>query len=161
TDALRANPHKLHLGLIGLKILNNKGERVQLSELMNINQKLDLWTGIITSTYDVEGTPVSVELAGHQDKDQISVRIESPLLESGRISAEYRFPYANTCHVCPGYDFEHPEKHTSTIITHGKGAATVERRLDETLYYINLKWNDGELVQNDAHTFELKPQGDT
>lgn len=159
TDALRANPHKLHLGLVGLKILNNKGLRVQLSELTNINQKLDLWTGNIVTAYNIDGTPVTVQLVCHQEKDQISVRIESSLLEEGRLSVEYRFPYGKTCHVCPGYDFASPDKHTSTLTTRGEGAASVERKLDETSYHVNLKWDNGELVQNDAHAFELKPLG--
>src|SRR6187431_1808073 len=79
TKVLRANPHRLHLGLIGLVLRKENGEEVKLTDLKNIHQQLDLWTGKIESTYDIEGVSVRVTLYGDPEKDGIAVRIESPL----------------------------------------------------------------------------------
>jgi hypothetical protein len=49
TRYLRANPHRLHLGLVGLTILKEDGSEVALEDLSNITQHLDLWTGKIES----------------------------------------------------------------------------------------------------------------
>ena len=69
-DWLRANPHRLHLGLVGLALLKNDGTEAQIDDLRNVDQQLDLWTGRITSTYDLDGVPVRVELFGHQGRDR-------------------------------------------------------------------------------------------
>lgn len=44
---LRANPHRLNLGRIGFKIEKLSGEPAQPTDLQNIHQKLDIWSGII------------------------------------------------------------------------------------------------------------------
>src|SRR5687767_1713827 len=57
TDILRANPHRLHLGIVGLILQKENGDEVKLSELTALRQELDLWTGKIESSYQVEGSP--------------------------------------------------------------------------------------------------------
>ena len=104
-DWLRANPHRLHLGLVGLALLKNDLTEAQIDDLRNVDQQLDLWTGRITSTYDLDGVPVQVELFGHQGRDQIAARIRSPLIAQRRLKVRFRFPYGAGCHVCPGYDW--------------------------------------------------------
>src|SRR5437867_6927290 len=51
---LRENPHRLHLGRIGLRLLLNLGREAQVSDLTNIEQKLDLCTGILTSRFKLQ-----------------------------------------------------------------------------------------------------------
>ncbi|MCB0545736.1 MAG: hypothetical protein KDC70_19570, partial [Saprospiraceae bacterium] len=93
THWLRANPHRLHLGLIGLELLKENGEPATLDNLKKIHQELDLWTGAVTSTYNLEGVPVRIALYGHQEKDMIAFQVESPLLAQGRLKVKFRFPY--------------------------------------------------------------------
>ena len=102
TTALRSNPHRLHLGLIGLALMKENGSEVSLEDLTMIHQELDLWSGKIESTYKIEGVPVRVILFGHQQDDKISVRIESPLIQQERLWIKFDFPYGKDCHVCPG-----------------------------------------------------------
>ncbi len=45
TKALRTNPHRLHLGMIGLILQKENGDEVKLHELTKVHQQLDLWTG--------------------------------------------------------------------------------------------------------------------
>ena len=86
TEWLRANPHRLHLGLVGLVLLKENGDTVRLTDLENIDQKLDLWTGKIESNYTIEGNPVKVELYAHPDQDAIAARVTSPLIEKNSIN---------------------------------------------------------------------------
>jgi hypothetical protein len=158
TNVLRANPHRLHLGLIGLSLLKENGSEVQLEDLENIHQQLDLWTGKIESTYEVEGSPVKVILYGHQDVDAIAARIESPLIKAGRLKIEMRFPYGKDCHVCPGYDWENSDKHESRLVKSENAYATIKRELDSTTYFTEVQWSNGSLSQlGDRHTFLLTP----
>src|SRR5262249_53832698 len=60
---LRGNPHRFGLGRIGLEMSKSDGTLVEITDLENIEQRLDLWTGIATSSFEVEGTPVHVETA--------------------------------------------------------------------------------------------------
>lgn len=71
-DWLRANPHRLHLGCLGFCIDS-------LSSITDINQRLDLMTGIITSEYSVDGNKMHVETACHPQQDVIGVKIAGDL----------------------------------------------------------------------------------
>lgn len=159
TNALRANPHRLHLGLIGLNLLNSHGKRVGLEDLREIEQKLDLWTGKIDTRYTIDGSPVRVELYAHQSHDQISVRITSPLIESKKLSIDIAFPYGETCHVCPGYNFESEDKHTSELKS-GSSNAVISRTVDSTRYFVSVSWNRGTFVKSGSHRFNLQPSAD-
>jgi hypothetical protein len=46
---LRANPHRLHLGQIGLRLSKADGSPAQLEDLAHTRQRLDLWNGQIDS----------------------------------------------------------------------------------------------------------------
>ena len=48
-----------------------------------IDQRLDLWRGVLTSAYTIDGEPVSVTTAADPDRDTLAVRIESPLFARG------------------------------------------------------------------------------
>jgi hypothetical protein len=158
TKVLRANPHRLHLGLIGLILLKENGEEVKLDELSNINQRLDLWTGKIESSYDVDGIPVKVILYAHQTQDQIAVKIESDLIKKGRLKVKLVFPYGNECHVCPGYDLENADKHSSSMVVNQGASTLIKHQLDTTTYYVRLDWSKGEVkATSTLHTFELAP----
>ena len=161
-DWLRANPHRLHLGLVGLALLKNDGTEAQIDDLRNVDQQLDLWTGRITSTYDLDGVPVRVELFGHQGRDQIAARIRSPLIAQRRLKVRFRFPYGAGCHVCPGYDWEQPDKHETRVLADGKRHVTWKRRLDAASYFVSSTWAQaGTLTPSRAHSFELSPEGES
>jgi hypothetical protein len=157
TQALRANPHRLHLGLIGLQLIKENGENASLSDLKKIRQQLDLWTGRIESTYEIEGTPVRVIVYAHQKDDQIAVSIESPLIAKNRLKVRFRFPYGEECHVCPGYDWKSDEKHHSDLIPVDENTAVIKRTLDSTQYYTTIAWTSGHLAPSGAHAFGLQP----
>ena len=60
TEYFRVNPHRLNLGAVGLDLKDANGNAIALSKLTDINQKLNLWQGEITSNYKADGEKVNV-----------------------------------------------------------------------------------------------------
>ena len=73
---LRANPHRLHLGIIGLEL----DKSVTPDQVKDIRQTLDMWDGEITSAFTLNGTPYRVQTGvfvfscGHQAAFPLSHR---------------------------------------------------------------------------------------
>jgi len=156
---LRANPHRLHLGIIGLSIQKSDGEIIQLSDIQHPEQKLNVWTGKIESKFEIEGMPVIVETVCHQEFDRLSFRITSPLIQSDRLKILVKFPYGKACHVCPGYDWDSPSKHQSEIVVQQDHSARINRSLDATSYVVGMNWTGAaHLIQKKSHTFEIDPE---
>src|SRR6202522_777661 len=55
---LRDNPHRLDLGQIGFVLLKADGAPAPTNDLDAIDQKLDLWNGMLLSRFRLEGQPV-------------------------------------------------------------------------------------------------------
>jgi protein-glucosylgalactosylhydroxylysine glucosidase len=84
---LRQNPHRLNLGRIGLNL--SKGDLGgALSDISEINQKLDLWTGILESNFRFDGQPIRVRTAVHPAYDLLAVEINSPLVQNKNLAME-------------------------------------------------------------------------
>ena len=81
----RVNPHRLHLGIVGLEMTHEDGSPVKVEELSGINQELDLWNGQIHSNFSVDGQPVSVVTACDSLYDEIGAQVVSPLFATGRV----------------------------------------------------------------------------
>jgi hypothetical protein len=160
TAWLRANPHRLHLGIIGIVLLKENGDSVKLADLKEIDQSLDLWRGKVESNYTIEGNPVKVELYAHPEQDGIAARITSPLIEKERLKIFFKFPYGKECHVCPGYDFDQPDKHQTLMINHADGI-TLSRILDTTRYHVQIKFSGGTFFTNKLHHYQLAPLNGT
>ncbi len=161
SDWLRANPHRLHLGLVGLELTRPNGEAATIQDIRHIRQSLNLWTGTITSRYEIDGVPVQVELVCHQELDLIAFRVQSPLIGQGRLKVVFRFPYGKECHVCPGYDWLQPGKHQSRLVQKADRQAWIQRTLDSTAYAVGVQWaGNGTISSDRPHIFELSPARD-
>ncbi len=160
TEYFRQNPHRLHLGIIGLFIKKENGSQVKIGDIKNANHHLNLWTGKITSTFEVEGKQVKVEVFCHQKKDMISARIQSSLISNGQLSVEWKFPYPATDYkMHHGYDFSSRQAHQSTIEKESAQSALISRQLDSTRYFTQIEWQTpGEWVKKGKHHFQLLPE---
>lgn len=162
THWLRANPHRLHLGVTGLTLLLESGEEARISDLKNIRQELDLWTGRLESSFEVEGNPVHVITYAHQEKDQVSFRVESPLIRMGRLKVKLQYPTGKECHTCAGYDFSNPGQHTSNLVAQEGNSATIARTLDSTRYFVQLTWSHpADLAQQEPHHWNITPNSES
>ena len=86
----RQNPHRLHLGTVGLYL----PEGTDQSAVTDISQTLDLETGIITSSYKLAGSPMTVRTCAHPELSMIAVQIDA---ESPR-PIVIRMPYPTGGH---------------------------------------------------------------
>lgn len=134
---LRVNPHRLHLGIVGLEL----GDTVQPSDVQDICQTLDMWNGEIRSGFTLDGVPYDVRTVCHPDYDMIAARVSSGSHPGIRL----RFPYPTGEHCDDACDWNSDNKHTTTIVSRDGQSAILERRLDETVYYVALHW-EGEAI---------------
>jgi hypothetical protein len=154
---LRKNPHRLNLGKLSFLI---DGNVIGTEDLSQINQKLDLWQGIIYSDYMLQGVPVKVITLCHPEMDAIAVRVESTLISEKRLSVQIAFPYGHATNLS-GSDWDAFDKH-DTRVSASETNATFYRSLDKDTYEVQLNWeNNGILKETARHTYSLVPLGDS
>ena len=69
----RVNPHRLHLGCVGLYLPESTGYEA----FSDIDQTLHLETGVIESHYKLFGEPMSVQTVSAPDRDMIAISIDA------------------------------------------------------------------------------------
>ncbi len=72
-DFVRKNPHRMHLGTIGLALPEGTGYEA----FSDIEQRLDLESGVLTSAYKLNGEPVKVTTCANPKVSLVAVRIEA------------------------------------------------------------------------------------
>jgi len=154
----RENPHRLHLGIIGFVLTKENGEKAVIGDIKNVKHHLDMWTGQITSEFEFEGQPVKAEVYCHQNQDQVSAKIESPLIESGQLAVKWKFSYGAPIHVHPGYDFDSPKKHQTEMTINGNNSIMFNRILDADKYQVAIDWQgNASFKKNADHEYTLQP----
>lgn len=156
TAWLAANPHRFNLGRIALALKKSDGTPAAIDDLKNTRQEIDPWTGIITSTFDLEGIPVKVLTVCHGEKDAVAVEVVSNLLKTGQIDVELSFPYPDHSFDVRN-TFNRPDAHTTTLKHSNNNSALLERTMDETRYGVSLSWDtEAKLTKCEVpHTFKL------
>ncbi len=153
---LRANPHRLHLGQIGLAMATTRGESVTPDQLTDIEQELDLWRGVLDSRFALEQSPVSVQTSVHPSLDQVAARVRSPLLASGQIQLSLTFPYGSQNWGTPTADWSQPERHSTLVFEQGPRHLLLRRRLNDTEYFVRVSWEgEATVSQRERHEFRI------
>ncbi len=148
---MAANPHRINLGRIGLKLIRPDGTAAALSDLRKGTQRLDLWHGIVTSKFEFDDEPVEVTTACHPSSDAIGVRIVSSLVKSGRVSVFL---------TCPGNsplqfanfvgDWSRPAAFDRVGVL-AQNRLNLSRRMDDNIYYVSLGWNGSATIDPDSN----------
>jgi protein-glucosylgalactosylhydroxylysine glucosidase len=155
-DWLRGNPHRLHLGRLGFELRRTDGRPAQAADLTAIEQRLDLWNGVLVSRFRFGHQPVEVLTAVHPQVDLIAVRVASPLLAEGRLALRLRFPYGTG--KATAADWTRPEAHQTVMTAAGSARATFVRQLDADAYHVQAGWSEGgRLTETAPHDFHLAP----
>ncbi|MEO6218426.1 MAG: hypothetical protein ABIO86_20535, partial [Sphingomonas sp.] len=89
---LRENPHRFSLGRIALSLTGRDGKPARFEALRDTRQRLELWSGTLSSHFLFEGQPVSVTTRVHPVRDMVMVEIRSALVASGRLGVDVRYP---------------------------------------------------------------------
>jgi hypothetical protein len=155
---LRENPHRLHLGQIGLRLLMPDGSQAQAADVTDIQQQLDLWEGTLTSRFKVAGKPVTVKTAVHPKLDLLAVAIESALVSEGKLAVCLAFPYGSPS--MQAADWQSLEKHRSKMIAQKTNRVDLHRVLDADDYFVTVNWNgEAKFATDRAHSFVLTSIG--
>ncbi|MGR0158522.1 hypothetical protein [Paenarthrobacter nitroguajacolicus] len=139
---LRANSHRLDLGRIGFRWVEDGADHpLTPADIADTEQTLDLWTGTLTSRFTLAGHPVTVTTACHPDRDELGIRVASPALAAGLVLG-LDFPYGSEAWH-DAADWNHPESHTTSLEgpevfpDHGEASAwTARRELDNSRYRV-------------------------
>ena len=152
---LRSNPHRLHLGQIGFQLTKADGSPARTNDLTDVEQTLDLWNGFLVSRFKLEGQPVEVQTICHPARDLLAVRVASPLLKTGRLAIQIRFPYGTGATTTA--DWTKPDAH-ETVMTQRRSSAEFARKLDNDVYHVATRWTAGAtLMELAQHKFVLAP----
>ncbi|MFF1827843.1 hypothetical protein [Paenarthrobacter sp. NPDC058040] len=157
---LRANPHRLDLGRIGFRWVEDGLERrLSPADITGTEQTLDLWSGIVTSRFTVAGHPVTVTTACHPDRDELGLRVKSPALGAGLVVG-FDFPYGSEAWH-DAADWSSPEAHSTTLeppVQDGVAGPTswvVRRELDDSRYAVVVTGRGIHVQQTGRHSLRL------
>lgn len=151
---LRASPHRINLGRVGLVLTKADGSDAQATDLRNVRQSLDLWHGLVTSRFEVEGQPVTVTTACHPSVDSIGARVESPLIKAGRLAVFVEAPgddeqmFANFVGRLKPGRFE--------LRSSSKQRADLVRKLDGDPTHVALSWSGSATLRSPESTLPLE-----
>lgn len=157
-DWLRKNPRLQPLGQISLDFQKADGSVLRPEDIRKPEQTLDLWRGVITSRYEIDGQAVKVTTACHPMMDLVAVRIESDLVASGRLGAKIAFPrgYDLAVKHTPPLDWSKPEAHRTRIAHQTPDWAQLERSIGDTHYETVLAWaGRAQFTNTSPHHFQL------
>lgn len=128
----RQNPHRLHLGCIGLEL-----DGMTPADIQEARQTLDLWTGTIQSAFKVQGSRYQVKTVCHPQRDLISSQVK------GRdVTISLRFPYPTGAHTDDSCDWLSNDRHQTTLVSQTPHGAVLRRTIDEAVYYVVLSWEE-------------------
>ncbi len=147
TDYLRANPHRLHLGIVAF-------QDILPQDVSDIDQTLNLWEGTITSCYKCAGNPMKVLTTCDADKDMVVARITDP----ARHTVEMRFPYPTGKHSDDACDWSAGRNHQVSSISQNSNSAVFMHTLDGQSYYIKLCWQHAESPILKDGVITIRPQ---
>jgi hypothetical protein len=155
-DWLRANPHRIDLGRLGLRLPGRDGAPARIEDLRDTRQTLDLWRGALESRFTLDGQLVLVRTIVHPSRDIVAVHVESPLLRDGRAGVTLAFAGAAAAwDKSARWNDPDPDAHH----THAVCAATrctFERRQDEDRYVVRTVTSRGVVMREaGAHRYDF------
>ncbi|MDR1512223.1 MAG: hypothetical protein LBS56_01885 [Propionibacteriaceae bacterium] len=149
-EFFRANPHRVHLGRLGLDIPSGMGP----GQLGAVDQELDLGLGLAVSRYTLGGVKFAVHTAVDTRADRLVVRLAR--LGGQRVGVTFDFPMASEL-AGDGQDWGRPDAHTTAVrgreeLAPGVPSWLVERRLDRTVYWLRVTAPGAQLAQAGSHS---------
>lgn len=146
-DWYRVNPHRLHLGTLGLSLGSDP------KNIQQVNQILDMWDGMIKSSFIYHGRAYQVETTCHPELDMIATHVQS----KGSIAFDIRFAYPTGGHCDDACDWNKDHLHSTMLVSQDKNSAVLKRTIDETVYFVMLRWQGtAKLKQKGKNFYQLQ-----
>lgn len=147
TNAIRKwmfeNPHPLNLGR--LRLCKASGEALKPDEITGLVRTLDLWSGVQTSRYQINGEAVRVETSVHPTLDAVVVRIESSLITRSELQVVLDFPG--------------PSGTLTETARTGDLRFDVLRTVDASRYHVGLSWSAGGTLNESGDRYFVSAKG--
>ncbi len=154
----RVNPHRMHLGFLGFELTDAEGNPATPESIAEVNQVVELWDGVVKSSFTFAGKTASVETVASPATDILAANIKSDLIFSGNLALNLRFGYPSGGHSDNATDWTKPEKHSTVLIEQGDNHAVLERKLDATIYYVKVQWTgQASIDKKEDHYFVIRP----
>ena len=150
SDWYRVNPHRLHLGVIGF-------DGLEREDISGVDQTLDMWDGVIRSSFKARGEAVEVLTSCDPSADIVAVSVSTP----ARLPVAFRFPYPTGAHADDACDWSRDDLHETTLEESGDGIAILRHKLGETEYYVKLSFDGASLSRTGRNALLLTPDADS
>jgi len=149
----RANPHRLHLGYIGLDLKDP-------DLVTDIDQTLDMWTGKISSHFNYGSQKFYVQTVCPPDNDLVASRIES---NNENIRVRINIPYPSGKHSDDATNWADTSKvklkYTQYI--YGDNTARIVVKIDDISYLLDIAWNSKAEFTVEGKDIYLTSKNDT
>jgi hypothetical protein len=155
---LRENPHILPLPQLALDLAREDGGALQPEEIKDLDQVLDLWSGTITSHYRLNGAPVTVQVVADPERDDVAVRIESPLVADGALGLRLAIPRGYDLRIKNNapLDWSEPQSHETIVKSRDEHGFVLEHRRNASIYGVALhSANPIKVVDAGPHAFRV------
>jgi hypothetical protein len=153
----RQNPHRLQLGNLGFELRKKDSSIATINDIKNIKQQLNPYTGEITSYFTVDDVPVTVSTFCNQQQDIISVNVQSTLIRKRKLKVFLVFPYPTGEWTDVGTNYNHEDRHFSTVRSSNTTRASIFHQLDSTKYFVDFSYSPASTRKTSAHRFEVTP----
>lgn len=158
---LRENPHRIGMGRLSLVLTRRDGSAAQLSDLTDTRQHLDLWNGVLTSRFRLEGTLVTVETRVRGDADTVLLSVRSALIGEGRLKVAVRYPGVHPRINPDPQDWENDAGHSTVPMERSSAHLVARRQIDDTVIWAGIAAEEGRIDDGGAHRFVVSGDGDT
>lgn len=139
------NPHRLNLGR--LYFTRGSGEAIEPDDIAGPQQRLDLWRGVITSAFTLDGAAVETTTVCHPELSLVAVRVRSELLAAGRLKVALGFGYPVPNWGVPYLsDWSRRSGHVTDVLGGSPGRIRLRRVIDDASYHCDLR-ADGARVE--------------
>lgn len=158
-DWLRQNPHRMQLGRLRFIIENKQGKQLDSSEVKAVEQTLNIWEGILYSTFQAGEETVQVITFADAEKDTVHVKVVSDLLTSGQLKLGLDFygqeVKSSAWEEEPSFFYQESSGHSNQVLDHQENYLQLKRTVGDTSYFPEMQWSSGILDHVNEHSWVL------
>ncbi|KIY51551.1 hypothetical protein FISHEDRAFT_36968 [Fistulina hepatica ATCC 64428] len=162
---LISNPNRVNLGRIGLFFRSEEdGSVLNVTEadLTDKRQELDIWTGILTSSFSLNGSTAIVTVTCSQEHDEVAIDVTSDLVAVGRLGLFLDFPWndGQSKFSAPfvGY-YNDTSNHTTVLTVRSDQNAQIVHKLVNSTFYTDIGGDAFEITRDSpqTHRYSVNP----
>lgn len=146
----KMNPHRLHLGTIGFLFPDS----ITPDSITSVKQVLDLYSGVINSSFSFHGDSFIVKTLCHPDSDLIAVRVDS----RQPLAIKINFPYPTGGFADDACNWNNYTDHNTSLVSYQPSMAILKHTIDATSYFLKVQWNgEASFYRDSTNSFVFAP----